>query len=323
MTMVRFLAAAGLSAVLLHAVDGTVVNQTTGKPQANVVVSLVEAGEGGMKTVGSAKSGVDGKFRIDKPSKGGPALLQAIHQGVTYNQLLAPGGPASGIEVGVYDVSASPETARVSQHMILLQPAETQLSVSETYLVQNDSKHTYNDPANGTLRFYLPPEAAGKAQVSIAASGGMPVSRTPAETRQKNVFMIDYPVRPGETRFDLSYVLPPSKSFTSKVLHKSPARLVTPASVSLSSESIESVGQEPTTQARIYDVKARDFSVNIEGTGTLRSNRREAGEGADETGAPQIRVSKPRLYDRLFWVLGLSFAILALGFALLWGRRKV
>jgi hypothetical protein len=307
----------------LIGVDGLVFNNTTNKPQANAIVSLVQPGESGMQTLGSVKSDAEGKFRIDKQAGGGgPALLQVIYQGVTYNQMLQPGVPSTNVTIGVFDITNVASVAPVTQHMILLQPSESQLSISETYLLENKSKTTYNDTANGTLQFYLPPATGGKAQVMISAPGGMPISRSPEKTRQPDIYKISYPAKPGETRFDISYTLPPAKAFSGKILHKEGAtRLVTPAAVTLTGAGVEGLGQEPSTQARIYDVKVRDFNVAIEGTGSLRESG-AAGDAQEDTGAPSIQAKKPRIYERFVWVLGLTFLILALGFLLLWRREK-
>ena len=88
-------------------VDGTVINQTTGKPQGGVIVSLIQPGQGGMQTLGSGKTDGAGKFQIAKSGDGGgPVLVQALYAGVPYNKMLAPGTPTSGVEVAVYDAAA-------------------------------------------------------------------------------------------------------------------------------------------------------------------------------------------------------------------------
>ena len=92
-----------VSAPLFAAIDGTVINATTGKPQPSVTVTLIHPGEGGMQTLGSAKSSSDGKFAIDKEVPSPPALLQAEYQGVTYNSILQPGAPSTGVHLNVYD----------------------------------------------------------------------------------------------------------------------------------------------------------------------------------------------------------------------------
>ena len=60
----------------LAAVDGVAVNGTTGKPQASVMVSVVQPGASGMQTLASVKSGGDGKFSIETRIPPGPTILR-------------------------------------------------------------------------------------------------------------------------------------------------------------------------------------------------------------------------------------------------------
>src|SRR5581483_9981674 len=119
------------------------------------------------------------------------------------------------------DASAKAGTAKVTQHFIVLQPGATDMTVSEGILYQDDGKTTYNDPANGTCRFYLPPEANGKVTVTVNAPGGMPSQRPAVPTNEANVYKVDYPLKPGETRFDLNYTVPVGTptTFATKILH--------------------------------------------------------------------------------------------------------
>src|SRR5579884_2519152 len=108
------------------AVDGTIVNGTTGKPQPNVTVTLVQPSQSGMDTLGTTKSDAIGKFHFDKEAGGGPQLVQAIFGGVTYTQMIPPGTPANGVQVQVFDATSKAATAQVSQDLILYQPSESQ-----------------------------------------------------------------------------------------------------------------------------------------------------------------------------------------------------
>jgi hypothetical protein len=304
---------------LLASVDGVVMNLTTGKPQPAVIVSLVQPGSKGMQTLASVKSNAEGKFQIDKEVPPGPALLQGLHQGATYNLLLAPGGPTNGLKLNVYDSTAKPSAAHVAQDMVLLEPSASELRVSETVLFQNDSKLTYQDPANGSLRFYLPKAAEDKVQVTINAPGGMPIQRPAEKTAQPDVYKVNYPVKPGETRFDVTYLLPAADTFAGRNLNAdSPTRLVTPGAVTLSGDGISSLGQEPQTQAHIYEVSGAKYEVKIEGVGSLRST--EAAAPDEDAGQPRIETAPARIYTRLGWVLGLTFAILALGGMMLYRK---
>ncbi len=169
---------------VLAAVDGTVINGTTGKPAPNTIVSLVQPGQGGMQTLASVKSDAQGMFRIDK-SVQGPQLVQALYAGVLYNKVLMPGAPSTGLEVIVFDSTSKPGVAKVNQHFVVLQPSATDMSVSEGILYQGDPKLTFNDPTNGTLHFYLPPEVNGRVSVTINAPGGMPIQRPAEKTNSR------------------------------------------------------------------------------------------------------------------------------------------
>ncbi len=309
--------------LLLHAsVDGVVMNATTGKPQPSVVISLVQPGSRGMQTLASVKSDAEGKFKIDKEFPPGPALLQGLHQGATYNLMLTPGAPTNGLRLNVYDSTSKPAAAKVEQHMVLIEPSASALQVSETLLCKNDTNTTYQDPSKGSVQFYLPQGADGKVQVTINAPGGMPIQRPAEKTSQPGVYKVNYPLKPGETRFDINYALPASDTFAAKNLNPdSPTRLVTPSSVTLSGDTINGLGQEPQTKAHIYDVLKPAYEVKIEGIGSLRNPETPAAD--EDTGAPQVEQQPARIYSRLWWVLGLALGILALGGTMLYRKGTV
>ncbi len=141
------LAASGVASA---AIDGTVVNATTGKIAAGVSVTLLKPGQTGMRVLGTTPTDAQGHFVFtnDEPG-GGPQLLQAAFEGVTYTKLLTPNVPTSGVELDVFGVTKSPALAHVAQRMLLLEPTSSQIAVNETVIIQNQSKETYNNPARG------------------------------------------------------------------------------------------------------------------------------------------------------------------------------
>ena len=306
--------------VLMAGVDGTVVNGTTGKVQAGVVVSLIQPGAQGMQTLGSAKTDAEGKFKFDlNPT--GPALLQGIYQGASYNLVLTPGTPTTGVALKVYDSTAKAGVTKVSQHMILVEPSATSLDISETILLENGSATTYQDPAKGSIQFYLPPAAADKVRVTIKAPDGMPIERSAEKTGVKNVYKINYPVKPGESRFDVSYSLPPSDTFSGKIMHgEGLTRFVTPSTVTLEGTGIETLGQEPQTKAHIYNAGSAEYKVKIAGIGSLRGPAAAPVAEEDTGESNDLKEQPARIYTRMEWVLGLAFAILGLGGVLLYRR---
>ncbi|HZT29551.1 MAG TPA: carboxypeptidase-like regulatory domain-containing protein [Bryobacteraceae bacterium] len=303
------------------AIDGTVVNQTTGKPQAGATVTLYKLGQDGMESVQSVKSDAQGKFEINQDMPG-PRLLQTAFDGVTYNHMLPPGSPTTGLSLEVFNSSKQPGDARVAQHMVLFEPSAAQMVVSETYLFRNSGKITYNDPDGGTLKFYLPAAAKGIVQVNCTAPQGMPIQRAADKTSRPDIYKVDFPIKPGETRIDLNYLVPfaDGTTFEGKILSQGgPTRLVTPNGVTLKGEQIASVGAEPRTQANIYEVKGSTFKVQINGTGTLRGSSSADGDSGDsQDNGPSIEQVMPKVWDNMTWILGLALGILALGFTLLY-----
>ena len=75
---------------------------------------------------------------------------------------------------------------------------------------------TYNDPDSGTLKFYLPAAAKGAVQVKATAPRACPSPRR-REDRAGGRLRVDFPIKPGETRFEVSYALPYTRAKSTKV----------------------------------------------------------------------------------------------------------
>ncbi len=296
----------------LAGVDGTVTNKTIGKP-AVATVTLYKLGDAGMESMETVKSAADGKFTITTDLKG-PRLIQTAFDGVTYNHMLPPGAPSTGVALEVYNASKQPGGARIIRHGVLLEPSEKEMVVREIYFWDNSGTTAYNDPDGGTLKFFVPPEVIGKIEVNGTAPQGMPIRRLADKTTQANIYKVDFPIKPGQSRIELTYTLPYTSpgTFTGKDLFKGGAtQLVAPSTVTLKGD-IELLGKEPDTQLVMYTAKGANYKVEVEGTGSLRA---AAGDG-DEGGGPGIESIMPRLYSKMYWVLGLAMTILALSFAL-------
>ncbi|HEV2201210.1 MAG TPA: hypothetical protein VGR73_15440 [Bryobacteraceae bacterium] len=311
-----------LFALPLFAVDGIVLNGTLKRPQPGIEITLVQPGQKGMQQLGKTVSDAQGKFNIDKVIPPGPGLLQSTYQGATYNQIVTPGMPTSGVEVMVYESTNKAGTAKATQHLIIMEPSAEQIRVSELFIIDNKTAMTYHDPAAGSAQFFLPPGAADSAKAIITAPGGMPIPRPPTKTAKAGIYKVDYPLKPGETRIEVTYAAPAAQKFSGKITPSdAPTRLITPSTVTLTGDGIESLGQEPQTQAHLYNLSGLDYNVLIDGTGAmnLAPSNGEASEDEDN-GAPKVVVASARIYSRLGWVLGLAFGILALGGVALYRR---
>jgi hypothetical protein len=315
--------AAGALALPLLAVDGVVTNGTLMRPQAGVEITLVQPSQQGMKQLGKAVSDQQGKFTIDATIPPGPGLLQSTYQGATYNQIITPGMPTTGVEVKVYESTTKAGTAQTSQHLIVMEPGADQIKISELFIMSNKTSMTYHDTAAGSAQFFLPKGSDTAARVIVTAPGGMPVPRPATPTAKTGIYKVDYPLKPGETRIEVTYTTPAAEKFSGKVAASdAPTRVVTPSTVTLTGDGIESLGQEPQTKAHLYNLSGLDYNVLVNGTGSLNLGD-DSGKQSDDdedTGAPKIKVAEPRIYSRLGWVLGLAFGILALGGLALYRR---
>jgi hypothetical protein len=335
----RSLACLFLSATVAQAaaVEGVVLNGATGKPQAGATVTLFRlASANGPEALESVKSDVGGKFSIDK-EVAGPRMLQAAFDGVTYTQMLPPGAASNGVTLNVFPSSTKPGVAHVDQHMMLLEPNGSQLNISESFVWANDGKSTYNDPDHGTLLVYLPPGTDGKVEVNAMAPQSVPIRRAAEKTATPNVYKIDFPIKPGQSRIDLAYTMPFTSpgDFESKVLAKGAVtRIVTPTNVTVTGPGVQNLGPGPQgTNATIYGVDTPEFKVTLAGTGTLKGPDTPAADsGGDQGGGGQsISQIMPKLFnlgspnagflatvDAVKWIIVLTIGILALGFTLLY-----
>lgn len=315
-----------LATPLFAAIDGTVVNATTGQPQPGVQVTLLKPGAQGMQQLGTTQSDAAGNFRFEHDQPGsGPQLLQANFKDIHYNALLTPNMPTTGVKLPIYDVTKSADGISEEQHLLVLQPSQSEIAVDETLIISNPSKTTYSNDAQGSMRFFLPPPANGQVRVSAVGPEGMPLPQAPEKTAKSNIYQVNFPLKPGQTQFQLTYVLPVGSPFTYrgavvnvKGMRTSPLRLVAPDGVSLSGNAIQRIGQEPNTRATIFNVVANgNFSVDITGTGSLPGQQNESAAASptspDDSDEPPVTQAPPKIYQHLPWLVALALGILALG----------
>ncbi len=314
-----------LALPLSAAVTGTVINGTTDAPQAATTVTLYKFGQGGMEPVTSAKTDAQGQFTIDQnPAGPGPAMLRVEIDNVTYNHMLPPGTPTTGVTVTVYNATRQPRAVKISKHMLLFQPSPGgPMTVNETFLLENSGKTTWVDPVNGTLRFYLPAAAQDKVEATGAAPDGLPVPIPTGETAAPQVYAAKFEIKPGETRIDLTYIVPytAGTAYSGTIpSHDENTYLVAPEGVTLEGAGLEDLGEEPRSHAHIFGLRASTYRIKLTGAAAPSAAEPAADSGADsqDSGGSQISVIPPRVNAKAPLIVGLALAILGLGFALLY-----
>ena len=314
-----------LALPLFAAVSGTVINRTTGAPEAAATVTLYKFGQGGMEPVTSAKTGAQGEFTIDQNTAGaGPSMLRVEIDNVTYNHMLPPGSPTTGITLDVYNASRQPHDVKVSKHMLLFRPAAAgPMTVGETFLIENKGKTTWVDPVGGTLRFYLPDGAQGKVEAQATAPDGMPVPIPTGKGAGPQLYVAKFEIKPGETRIDLTYRVPYTAGapYAGKIASQDEnTYLAAPAGVTLEGTGLQDIGEEPRSHAHIYGLNAAAYNIKLTGAAAAPAPAEAAGDSGDQqdSGGSRLEVILPRVYGKAPLIVGLAFAILALGFLLLY-----
>lgn len=311
-----------LALSLQAAVTGTVINATTGKPQAGATVALNKLGQqNGIELIDQAKSDAQGRFSIDQPVQG-PHLIRTAFDGVTYNHMLRPGLPTTDLKIEVFNASKDPGGAKVTKHMILFEPGPGQMSVNETLLLSNTGKTAWNDASGGgTLQFFLPPGAGGKAEVQATAPGGMPIGVAVVKTAKPDIFAIDFPVKPGDSRVDITYSTPYTvgEPYAGKVPSKDEnTYLIAPNGITLAGDGLNDLGAEPRTKAHIFGLAGSAYKITLSGEQIATEG---AAPAEEEASGPQIQQIMPRINRQVVPILGIALGILALGFTLLYRNQ--
>src|ERR1700687_4318308 len=188
---------------------GTVTNGTTGKPAAGDEVILINLANG-MDVAGNTKADSSGKFSFKLLGGPGPHLIRAVHQGVTYHQMAPPG--VNTADVSFYDVATKVTGLSVTADVIRFQADSGTMQRVRLFVVNNASSPAKTQMNDHNCAFYLPP-GAKIDQVQARAPNVQPISseaapETGKNSAEKNRYAINFPLRPGETQFQLEFTLP-------------------------------------------------------------------------------------------------------------------
>jgi hypothetical protein len=287
----------GASALTL---SGTVTNGTTNKPAAGDEVVLIKLAQG-MEEAGHAKTDAKGKFSLTLEDDGQPHLIRVIHQDVTYHQMAPPG--TNSADVQVFDVAKKVAGVAAVADLMYLQAQRGQLGVSRIFAVSNTSKPPRTQMNDQNFEFYLP-EGAQIDSAQAQTAGGQWVDSQPLEQGEKGRFAFAFPLRPGQTEFQVSYHLPYSGKATvdPKLIYPLDHFVVImPQAIQFSpaAQGIYEDKQPPSPPGAIAEVasKARPgqkLAFEISGNGVLQDDSSAAqGQGAPNVAATPATDSRP------------------------------
>lgn len=320
---------------------GLAKNSTTGKPSVGdevIVFSLAQ----GMKDSGRTKTDAMGRFSFKLDEVQAPHLIRVIHQGVTYSRMAPPG--TTSVPVEVYDVAKSVGGIAVVADIMRIQAAKDQITVTRDFGVRNASNPPRAQMSERNLEFYIPDGASVIENSGTAITEtGIPLKSAPLPEGEKNRYSFGFPLRPGVTRFEVTYRLPydGSASLDPKSIYPLEHFMVMlPKSMQFkaaaNSTSFKMVhfpnASDATVQVASNTTDRQNLAFNISGTGTLDSVRQSGTQGSGRrqepaAGGATVAPSNNRpggglgrptdapdpLQQYRWWILGGFAAVLTVG----------
>ena len=192
---------------LAATIKGTVTNGTNNKPSAGDDVILISLQQR-MQETARTKTDAHGHYSIDVPDQG-MHLIRVDHEKASYFQPAPPS--TTNVDVQVFDVAPTVPGITTEANVIRVETDPQGLHVTQSYFVKNDSTPPRTQFSSHSYEIYLPPDAKVEGAAAMGP-GGMPVASSPAPMGEKGHYAYLFPLRPGETQFQVTYSLPYSGS---------------------------------------------------------------------------------------------------------------
>jgi hypothetical protein len=186
-------------------ITGVVMNKTTGKPSAGDTVTLIRLAQG-MQEATHTTTDAHGHFTLDVPDDG-LHLVRVTHDLANYFRP-APAGTTT-VDLDVYNAAAKVKgvTSEAEVMRIESDASGSALRVVENFFLKNDSSPPMTQFSKAPFDFWLPDGAVVEG-AAAESPDGMPVRQAPVPLTEKNHYTFLFPIRPGETRFQITYRLP-------------------------------------------------------------------------------------------------------------------
>jgi hypothetical protein len=185
------------------------MNLTTNKPSVGDTVALIRLQQG-MQVAAHATTDAEGHYSLDVADSDQMHLVRVTHEGANYFQPAPPGRQT--VNIDVYDAAEKVKGVSTEADVQRVETDQNGLRVIENYFVKNASSPPRTQFGPRAYVIYLPKDA----QIVSAAAlgpGSMPVQSAPVPLGPPGEYTFIFPLRPGETRFQVSYRLPYSGSF--------------------------------------------------------------------------------------------------------------
>jgi hypothetical protein len=163
-----------------------------------------------MPQLATTRSDAAGRYSLELPGQG-TYLVRVEHQNVAYLATVPPG--TTHADVNVYDAALKVDGIATEADMQRIETDRQGLYVVENYFVSNNSSPARTQFSPKAFHLYLPPAAQIESSGAMGPEG-MPIASSLVPGSEKGEYTLVFPLRPGRTRFQVSYHLPYSGSHT-------------------------------------------------------------------------------------------------------------
>ena len=224
------------AALASNTITGSVRNQSGNQPALGDDVILFRL-RPKMLEEARAKTDAQGQFALNAQNPGEPYLVRVIHQNVNYDVAASVG---DALSISVFDAAADVPGVKATVEMLRAGTQGKLLHVSDMYEVENASSPPMTQAGPHTFEVYLPPNArldsvlAAGPEKMVTMISAAPVAGEPGHYR------VDFPLRPGATKFAFNYDLPYSGYVAFQTRHAYPLQqlvVMVPSTMKFSSLS--------------------------------------------------------------------------------------
>ena len=271
--VVALLALFSIEALGANDITGSVCNQSRGEPAAGDEVVLARL-DRGMQEEARAKTDSRGTFtlKVQHPDK--PYLVRVFHQGVSYDQQASAG---QALSIQVFDAATHVRGITATIEILRAGSSGNLLHVSDLVEIKNVSSPPLTQAGERAFEAYLPANA--KIGSVLAAGPGkmsMMISAAPVPG-QPGRYAVNFPLRPGATKFAFNYDLPYDGHVAFQTRHAYPLQqmaVMIPPTMKFSSRSpafkilpIGNSGYQVQAANQLQEGEGPGFEVS--GTGAL------------------------------------------------------
>jgi hypothetical protein len=272
-------------------ISGTVTDRTTNKPAAGDTAVLLDLQQGMTE---SARTTIDAKghYSFNVPDNAGMHLVEVEHEKASYYGPVPPN--TTVVNIDVFDVAPKVDGVHMYADVSRMETDPQGLSVTESYFIRNESKPPKTQLSAHSFEFYLPQDAVLEG-ATATGPGGMAVSNSPVPLGDKGHYAFIFPLRPGETRFQIGYRLPYNGSLALHARVTLPTdnvAVMLPKSMSFDGgKDFQALGADasgPGVQTYLAANVKPDAPVTftVSGTGSMPREQQQAGGNGQGQGGP-------------------------------------